>query len=231
MLDVYGGACEVVVDYTETSITDAISNGGSALTAAAVDIPLADASSFPDSGIIRIGTEDIEYSGKSTNTLTGCTRGYAFTVAAEHVDTSAVTLLEKDVWDTKGNISIDNSALNVVNKLGTDQKGVTKIVAGKITETIKVKVEVAEIDSSRLEKFFGDSAEKIVDGDKVCYKIKARKGSLTKNTLRLFLRYEEERDNDTYNLMFSFPKVAIIEVTNFDMGNEQDVFSITCDAV
>lgn len=75
MLDVYGGACEVVVDFKETSIADTISNGSSALAIDATSISLDDASDLPESGIVRIGTEDIEYTGKSTNTLTDCKRG------------------------------------------------------------------------------------------------------------------------------------------------------------
>ena len=58
-------------------------------------ITLADASKFPASGTIALGTnaiadgvsngyETITYSGKSTNDLTGCSRGTGTTTAAEH---------------------------------------------------------------------------------------------------------------------------------------------------
>ena len=58
-------------------------------------ITLADASNFPASGTIALGTnaiadgvsngyETITYSGKSTNDLTGCSRGTGTTTAAEH---------------------------------------------------------------------------------------------------------------------------------------------------
>ena len=58
-------------------------------------ITLADASNFPSSGTIALGTnaiadgvsngyETITYSGKSTNDLTGCSRGTGTTTAAEH---------------------------------------------------------------------------------------------------------------------------------------------------
>ncbi len=50
----------------------------------AVSLDLDDASSFPTSGEITIGTEAIHYTGKSTNTLTGLTRGYDNTSAAAH---------------------------------------------------------------------------------------------------------------------------------------------------
>jgi len=44
-------------------------------------IPLVDASRFPSTGgVVLIGTECISYTGKSGNTLTGCTRGATFTM-------------------------------------------------------------------------------------------------------------------------------------------------------
>ena len=45
---------------------------------------LADASNFPTSGAVIINTEEIVYTGKSGNTLTGLTRGYGSTDAALH---------------------------------------------------------------------------------------------------------------------------------------------------
>ena len=47
-------------------------------------IPLADASSFPSSGEIRIAEERITYAGKSGNNLIGCTRGANGTTARAH---------------------------------------------------------------------------------------------------------------------------------------------------
>jgi len=49
-------------------------------------IGLADASSFPASGEIRIAEERITYSGKSGNNLTGCTRGANSTIARPHMN-------------------------------------------------------------------------------------------------------------------------------------------------
>ena len=53
-------------------------------------ITLADASSFPSSGAIKIGTEVITYTGKSTNDLTGCVRGVVGPAAA-HSSGATVT--------------------------------------------------------------------------------------------------------------------------------------------
>jgi hypothetical protein len=52
---------------------------------------LLDAASYPNSGVITIGTEQISYTGKTNNTLTGCTRGVNSTTAASHIQYSPVT--------------------------------------------------------------------------------------------------------------------------------------------
>jgi hypothetical protein len=56
-------------------------------------IVLTDVSQFPSSGtnFILIGTEEISYTGISTNTLTGVTRGVRNTTAASHSDGATVT--------------------------------------------------------------------------------------------------------------------------------------------
>lgn len=53
-------------------------------------ITLIDADSFPSTGRIRIDTEEITYAGKSSNTLTDCTRGVNGTVAQVHDDATDV---------------------------------------------------------------------------------------------------------------------------------------------
>jgi len=53
-------------------------------------ITLADASSFSSAGAIKIGSEVITYTGKSSNDLTGCTRGVVGAAAA-HASGATVT--------------------------------------------------------------------------------------------------------------------------------------------
>jgi hypothetical protein len=54
-------------------------------------IALIDASTYPDAGTVLIESEKITYTGKSGNTLTGCTRGAEGTTAASHTIYTAVT--------------------------------------------------------------------------------------------------------------------------------------------
>ena len=66
-------------------------NEGGTLLADDETITLTDASNFPTSGKIRIGSEKITYTGKSSNNLTGCARGTNSTTATTHADGSTVT--------------------------------------------------------------------------------------------------------------------------------------------
>ena len=63
------------------------------ISAAATSITVNDASQLPSSGtnFIKIGTEEISYTGISTNTLTGVTRGVRNTTAAAHTSGDTVT--------------------------------------------------------------------------------------------------------------------------------------------
>ncbi len=70
--------------------TTTLSAGINAVT---TTIALTDASQFPSSGTnyVQIGTEEISYTGISTNTLTGVTRGVRNTTAASHSGGDTVT--------------------------------------------------------------------------------------------------------------------------------------------
>ena len=83
------------------------------LTTGATSIVLTDASTFSSSGTIQIEEETITYSGKSSNTLTGASRGQFGSTAAAHASgtvvqnsSGAVTTSTNDISLTK----IDRSA-------------------------------------------------------------------------------------------------------------------------
>ena len=63
----------------------------SSITNSATSIALTSASGFASSGTVLIDSELITYSGVSTNTLTGCTRGTSGTTAAAHSSGATVT--------------------------------------------------------------------------------------------------------------------------------------------
>lgn len=83
---------------------------GANINAAQTTIALLDASSYPISGIITIGSERISYAGVSGNTLTGCIRGLNGTTAASHSQYDPVTLYTPNQvmfheigWDDRSN--------------------------------------------------------------------------------------------------------------------------------
>lgn len=78
-----------------TDWVDASSTLNGAINDTDTTITLTDASLFSSSGFIVIEDELISYTGKSTNDLTGCTRGVGTTTAASHADTTTVTETEK----------------------------------------------------------------------------------------------------------------------------------------
>jgi hypothetical protein len=88
---------------TYTSITAAATttlNG--AINNSTTSIALTSAASFPTAGTILIESEQITYTGKSTNTLTGCTRGANGTTAASHNSGVTVTSYAQLAGCTRG---------------------------------------------------------------------------------------------------------------------------------
>ena len=82
-----------LIQFTDDRDALAADTLSAAIAANDTSIALNDAADFPSSGRIKIGTEEITYTGKSSNTLTGCTRGVNGTVAQAHYDDADVTEL------------------------------------------------------------------------------------------------------------------------------------------
>jgi hypothetical protein len=81
----YGGQANDFVNITPLNTT---LNG--AINSSVTSIVLTSATGFPATGSIFIDSECITYTGISTNTLTGCTRGTNGTTAASHITLAAV---------------------------------------------------------------------------------------------------------------------------------------------
>ena len=80
--------------YDNTNLSTLL-NGGIDDTVTTVTVD--STTNFEDAGTITVGTENISYTGKTSTTFTGCTRGADSTTAASHVDASTVTRSTK--WD------------------------------------------------------------------------------------------------------------------------------------
>ena len=115
--------CSDVLEAYVSSTGAADTTLATALTVGATSVVLTDASTFSSSGTIQIEEETITYSGKSSNTLTGASRGQFGSTAAAHASgtvvqnsSGAVTTSTNDISLTK----IDRSAYS-----GLPNKGQT----------------------------------------------------------------------------------------------------------
>ena len=104
---------------TVAETTTTMNNGGTLASGTTAQVILTDATNFPDSGTIRIGSEDITYDSKSSNTLQTLGRGANGTTPANHSDGSTVTNISEyigwgdasessNVLIDPGNWSLDN---------------------------------------------------------------------------------------------------------------------------
>jgi len=109
-------------------------------------ITLVDASSFPTSGTIRIAEEQITYTGKSGNNLTGCTRGANSTTAKAH---KKGVYVEKHVPHTspETDSSIDKYGLmeyTIIDKSVMDEQTAeliaSKYLLERFTPIIRIKI-------------------------------------------------------------------------------------------
>ncbi len=106
------------------------------INSSTTSITLNDASQFPSSGtnFIQVGTEEISYTGISTNTLTGVTRGVRNTTAASHSSGAAVTNTSSYVaWGeaASGDLIVDPGMWSIDN---FGDKAICLIVDGEVFE-------------------------------------------------------------------------------------------------
>jgi len=87
-----------------------------AINASVSTITLVSGTDFPSSGTIRIESEEITYTGKSTNDLTGCTRGVNNTTAATH---SSATAVDTSLVFIEGSGTSGNKIINFDLKYAT----------------------------------------------------------------------------------------------------------------
>lgn len=144
----------VSVDTTLTAalgvnITSTLS---STISSSATSIAVANASAFPTSGTVLIGTEEITYSGKSTNTLTGCVRGTHNTTAVTHTTSALVTIIrttiavaDASLFAPTGIISIDGEQISYDSKTSTTFVGCMRGVSGSTVQSHGNGAEVTSV--------------------------------------------------------------------------------------
>jgi hypothetical protein len=101
-----GSYYDVTPIRAEDTLTNPFTTGYSTLsatiTAASTSLTVASGTNFAPNGVILIGTEQIAYTSKATNTLSGLIRGYNSTTAAAHTSGDAVGSYNVIVTDAFG---------------------------------------------------------------------------------------------------------------------------------
>jgi len=96
-------------------------------------IGLTDASSFPTSGTIQIASEKITYTGKSTNTLTGCVRGALSTTAVSHLSGVTVNeiITQINLFETNAVLDSEKKVIDNVRELLVPMRAIFNYTQGK----------------------------------------------------------------------------------------------------
>ncbi len=93
---------------------------------------------FPTSGEIQINSEQIAYTGLTSSSFTGCTRGINGTTAASYGQTSVAnnyTLSTPTVAFTNQTVGIADTTINVISTSGFPTSGSVQIVSEQISYT------------------------------------------------------------------------------------------------
>jgi len=152
-------------------------------------IDVASATNLGASGTIRVDSEDIIYTGKSTNTLTGCTRGANSTTAATHNNGATVYygLLNFNYWKEVG---ASNNGLTVASGTVTVEVNKQKVTGSstnfdgdfsqgdlvRLSSTndyaLRVDVVYGEIDTiiSDTEMYLKEACPRAFSAGSYCYK-------------------------------------------------------------
>ena len=120
-------------DTQVTPYTGASTTLNGSINNSVTSIVLTSATSFPTSGTILIDSEKITYTGKSTNTLTGCVRGALSTTAASHTNTTAVTefITTTNLFETHAVLDSEKKLIDNVRELLVPMRAIFNYTQGK----------------------------------------------------------------------------------------------------
>ena len=172
------------------------------INAVTTTITLNDASQFPSSGnsFIQIGTEEIQYTGISGNTLTGVTRGVRNTTAALHSAGATVTNTSGFVaWDQQasGDLTVDPGMWSIDN---FGDKAICLIVDGEVFEWNSVATNATSNRATKILNAPTASRHMLVstpDRHLVFYGTETTIGDKTTQD-NMFIRFSDQEDINTY---------------------------------
>lgn len=104
--EVAWGPWETPGHSSSTTLNGAIDSTVTTIDLNPSDEDLPATNGFPVSGVITIGTEEIRYTGITSTSVTGCTRGYNSTSASSHSDGDGVTVAGDPVTFSGGTVTV-----------------------------------------------------------------------------------------------------------------------------
>jgi hypothetical protein len=122
-----------LADTAVTPYTAATTTLNGTINSSVTSITLTSASAFPTSGTIQIDIEKITYTGKSTNTLTGCTRGALSTTATSHTTGATITEIVSSInlFDTNAVLDTSQKVIDNVKDLLMNMRAMFTYTQGK----------------------------------------------------------------------------------------------------
>jgi len=197
------------------TVTGVLGEPASTLSAAITDvitsIALSSATSFPSSGCIQIESEQIDYTGKTGDTLTGCTRGANGTANVAHSSGVAVYGVEDvAVSMTNGLLEGDQVAVSGLGVTGRSLEGQAVVLMSSTTgyaagqEVLIVDneygVKVAAEAASAQADITVAEADAYIPGDTITI----RDSAATENLTILRINYETDVITCTTNLVNTY---------------------------
>ena len=169
--------------FITSNVTTTTTTNSAAIAVADVTIALTDASTFNNTGVVKISNELIYYASKSGNNLIGCIRGFGGTTASNYAGSTTVSPSSIDIADSSkfppaGTIKVQGSgsAANIeyIAYTGNDGSlfyGLTRAQTGgaaaaqsfTYSATAPVSVELASPDTVPSLSHWGSSV--IMDGN------------------------------------------------------------------
>ena len=151
----------VIYPYKTTAADTTTLNG--ALTATATTITVVSTASFQTQGRIIIEDEVISYTGKTSTTFTGCTRGDEDTTAASHSDTTTVT--ERDFiyhfQEEPAHLEDETDATVIPEPSVLTYKAAAELSEGTLHDRLLAKhqqalAQLRKVDEPKIKRSFGN---------------------------------------------------------------------------
>lgn len=206
---------------TSTNLGGTLLNG--AINDSVTTITVDSTADFASSGSIRINEEIITYTGKTSTTFTGCTRGAEQTTAASHVDNADVgecyisSWIDSDGWASLEIFSKSDQPSQFLGLLlqFTDDANIA-------TPVVRAEKKFSFTDEDVTRGFVDLTLSTILDGFRIIYV----NGSTTQTSFFLDAVLRVAPDNNKYNrggglLTADFAtEVALGFVSNYDLDTK-----------